>query len=100
MFRFQPVGLAIALVLASTAPTMAEVTAGQPPADSSAQSKKPKQTDLDQVVCRYEEVTGSRLGGHKVCHTRREWEQISADARDSTAQHQSGSFACQPPMAC
>jgi hypothetical protein len=40
--------------------------------------------DLDKIVCRAgEPVTGTRLGGPRVCHTQREWDQIQRDAQDS-----------------
>lgn len=38
--------------------------------------------DPDQVVCRWISETGTRLGDHKVCMTRFQWEQQSQDARD------------------
>jgi hypothetical protein len=33
-----------------------------------------------QIICKREEVTGSRLPGPKQCHTRAEWAQINANA--------------------
>ena len=36
----------------------------------------------DQVICKREEVTGSRLAGHRECHTRAEWAQIDATGMD------------------
>ena len=97
MGRILFIGAVLALALGAQAAATGETA--QAPAKGAAQSDKPK-NDLDQVVCRYEEVTGSRLGGRKVCHTRREWEQISADARDHTALHQASGYTCQPGMGC
>jgi hypothetical protein len=34
--------------------------------------------DPNQVICKRDEVTGSRLEGAKQCHTRAEWAQIKA----------------------
>jgi hypothetical protein len=35
------------------------------------------------VVCREEEVTGSILGGRRICHTRREWDEMERQAKDT-----------------
>jgi hypothetical protein len=40
--------------------------------------------DPNQVICKREEVLGSRLGGKKVCRTREEWADIAALARTRT----------------
>lgn len=65
----------------------AAVQAGDPPAANQGQapavSSKPAKPDPeDRVVCQEEEVTGSILGGKRVCHTKREWEQMAKDADD------------------
>jgi hypothetical protein len=39
----------------------------------------PKVDDRDRVVCRREEVTGSHRP-EKICHTKREWEQMTEDS--------------------
>jgi hypothetical protein len=49
----------IALAVASQAPNVAAA----------------QMSELDQRVCKRVEETGSRLGGGKICLTRREWEQ-------------------------
>jgi hypothetical protein len=36
----------------------------------------------DQIICKREEVTGSRLEGAKECHSRAEWAQIKATGYD------------------
>lgn len=38
--------------------------------------------DPDQIVCKREEVTGSRLEGHRECHTRSEWVQLRQQGLD------------------
>jgi hypothetical protein len=36
----------------------------------------------DQIICKREEITGSRLEGAKECHSRAEWAQIKATGYD------------------
>jgi hypothetical protein len=36
----------------------------------------------DKMVCRTEETIGSRLGGHRECHTRRDWDRMAQDSRN------------------
>jgi cytochrome c5 len=38
--------------------------------------------DPNQIICKREEVTGSRLEGAKECHSRAEWAQIKATGYD------------------
>jgi hypothetical protein len=57
--------------------------AAAPTAAPAAPAKPPKPNRDDQVVCKSQPEPGSRLGGKTVCMTRREWEQMSDDARDS-----------------
>jgi hypothetical protein len=46
-------------------------------------------TDLDQVVCRKTAPpVGTRLGGGRVCHTQREWDQMRKDAQMYVQQQQ------------
>jgi hypothetical protein len=40
------------------------------------------QDNPDQVICKREEITGSRLEGAKECHSRAEWAQIKATGYD------------------
>jgi hypothetical protein len=44
-----------------------------PAAASAADSKDKKLKDPNEVICRKEEVLGSRLQSRKVCMTRAEW---------------------------
>lgn len=59
----------------AAAPTAA-ATAPSPPAKS-----KP---DPNEKICKREEVTGSRLGGSSICHTRQEWADMAAASRSRT----------------
>jgi hypothetical protein len=63
---------------ASGAATAAAAAAPATPAAPA----KPKVDPEDQVICKTEPEPGSRLGGTRTCMKRRDWEQMSADARD------------------
>lgn len=72
------VGIAASLAIFVTAPALAapDATAAQPA--QSAQPQQPAKTAAqiaydNEIVCQKEEVTGSRLGSHRVCMTRGEW---------------------------
>jgi hypothetical protein len=75
------------LVIApSTAPTSANspVTAPQPAAQPQTTAPQTAAVDpeADEVVCRHEAPpTGTRLGGHTVCHKRSEWQAMEADSQ-------------------
>ncbi|MEO8812910.1 MAG: hypothetical protein ABI376_08380 [Caulobacteraceae bacterium] len=58
------------------------VAAAQTRTSPAAETAKPavKTSYTDEKVCKTEEVTGSRLGGHRVCMTRGQWEAQAADA--------------------
>jgi hypothetical protein len=63
----------------------------------STQAPKTASTDNgDKVVCKTEEVTGSRIPGHKVCHTQRDWDQMGADGRRNTQDFQDRSSQMTP----
>lgn len=72
--------MVFAAVSTTAAPALAQTQAGAPATPQ--QAAKP--SDADQVVCERQEETGSRLGGHKVCHTRAEWAQFRRDDRSIT----------------
>ena len=59
---------ALALLLASAAPAVAQQPSPQP----ASQSPK-KAPDPNEIVCEKQHDTGSRLMMHKVCMTRFEW---------------------------
>lgn len=63
--------------MGQTAPAAPSSTA------ASGQPAKPSADPGDKVICHYEEGdTGSLLNGRtKVCHTKREWDQMNKDAR-------------------
>ncbi len=53
--------------------TAPETTAPAKPATTASAKGKPKVRDPNEVVCRKEEVLGSRLETRRVCMTRSEW---------------------------
>ncbi len=57
------------------------------PTSATASQASPRDTDND-VVCKQEKVTGSRLGGRKICMTRLEWAKQEQDARNAVARTQ------------
>jgi hypothetical protein len=60
----------------STSPS---TPAAQP---SKAAHAKPAFGSPDEVICKHQDIPGSRLGGARVCHTRQEWDEISRIAHD------------------
>jgi hypothetical protein len=60
-------------------------TAPSAPNTSSAVTVPPAKPakDPDEVICVRQEEIGSRVPGPKECHTRRQWDQMSQDARDN-----------------
>jgi hypothetical protein len=73
--------------LAVIAVLSAADASGAPPASSAPPAAaKPAADPLDRIVCRSEETTGTRLGGHKTCMTMRDWQdlqrQTSQDMRE------------------
>lgn len=54
-----------------------------PAAASAAESKDKKAKDPNEVVCRKEEVLGSRLQSRKVCMTRAEWADTRRENRSN-----------------
>jgi hypothetical protein len=71
------VGIAASFAVFITAPALAapDATTAQP---QQPQAQQASQTAAqiayeNQIVCQKEEVTGSRLGSHRVCMTRGEW---------------------------
>ena len=67
----------ILFALALLASSPAEGTAAPTPAATAVTAtpatKAAAADDLDKVVCHVDTETGTRLGAHKECHTKREW---------------------------
>jgi hypothetical protein len=66
--------LALAAAVAAADPPAA-------PAASPAQAEQPAKAAKPKLVCRTEQVTGSLLGGHRVCHTQQEWDVLAREGR-------------------
>ncbi len=79
--------LAAALLDAQPAPAAA-ATSAMPAA---APNKAVEVADEDKVVCKSQQVTGTRFSS-RTCHTKRDWAQIEKDARDALADQQSQSY--------
>lgn len=75
---------------APVAPTPAVTTAPAPVVVK-------KTNDQDRVICKTEEVIGSRLGGHKTCMTKAQWDAVSASSRDAMTHAQTSAGFLVPP---
>jgi hypothetical protein len=73
---------ALALVAASPE-AAAQPAAPAPAAPAPAVAAAKPADDLDRVVCHVDEETGTRLGSHKECHTKREWIQNQNETANS-----------------
>jgi hypothetical protein len=80
---FMTVVAATTLLGASQAAASEEPSQPAPAAPPSVMPGPLSHTDSKEVVCKREDRTGSRLGGAKVCHTRQEWADMAAAARNS-----------------
>ncbi len=88
--------LAAAVAAATDSPPGSGAPPAPPPAVKTA-TATPAVDPLDQVVCRQMEETGSRLGGARICRTRRDWLQSQRDARRTVEQiQQNGSMTKLP----
>ena len=86
---------AAAFVLASPVGAQTQAPAsGQPaPQQTAAPQENP-----DEIICKEgTPVTGSRLGARKICHTRRQWDEISQNSRDITKDAQDRALTSRPP---
>ena len=72
-----------ALIATSTALADTMQPSGAATASNAKLAKKTTDGRIDdqEIVCRREDSTGTRLGAKKVCHTRGEWAAMAADAR-------------------
>lgn len=46
-------------------------------------SRASQTTDMDRIQCRSDFVPGSRVRTRRICMTRREWERLAVNARDT-----------------
>ena len=80
--------LALAFALQSTAVDPAAAVA--PP--MAAKPAKPAKGSPEEVICRYEEETGSMLAKRK-CHTRADWDAMTAASQEAMSRYSSQSRA-------
>jgi len=78
--------LALLLVAGSAAPALARGDDPAPMVQPPAAAVQPPQKDtvekdLDRVICKPRQATGSRLPSSKVCRTKREWNQMELEQR-------------------
>lgn len=76
MKRILGIAASFAVFVAAPALAAPDATTAQP--QQSAQPRQSQKTAAqiaydNEIVCQKEEVTGSRLGSHRVCMTRGEW---------------------------
>ncbi len=98
MTRFATIALSAVLGLAA-APALAEDPQPSPPSPTPAEaprSSTPSRLDPNQVICKRQVDTGSRLGGTKICHTRQEWADMATQSRDSMDRAQERSYTNGP----
>lgn len=78
--------LLLALALQSTAVDPASTV----PPPVAAKPAKPAKGSPDEIVCRYEEETGSMLAKRK-CHTRADWDAMTAASQEAMSRYSSQS---------
>ncbi|MGI9169052.1 MAG: hypothetical protein ACR2FH_02580 [Caulobacteraceae bacterium] len=93
--RFAALAAALLLSPAALSARAAEETpaAAAPVPASQPAPLRAAQNDRDpyRIICKREEVIGTRLGGHKTCHTFADWENIARDAARATSDLQTNS---------
>ncbi len=83
----------LVLALATFLPAIAEQASSPTPAPTPGKSST---DDLDQVVCKkIGPPTGSHLGGHTVCQTKKRWQELEQSSRDALQKAQNS--ACVGP---
>ena len=79
----------VAIALFSALAVSARAAATEPPAPAVAPATQPAliqaahtRRDPNQMVCKREELSGSRLLGQKICHTPADWDIVTRNSRD------------------
>lgn len=99
-------GFAVSVFAASSA--LAQGTPSSPATDP--QQPPPSQpttvpattegdSDRERVICKKVDVPGTRIGGKKVCKTKREWDQIQRDTADALRRTQDAGLRNNPTSA-
>jgi invasion protein IalB len=78
----------LAVLLAAAAPVVAQTA---PPAQAQPGAAPASKVDpLNKMICKTEEVIGSRLNTQRVCMTAREWKDQADDTRQAIERMQQG----------
>ena len=82
----------LAALGASTAAVAGDPPPAAPPAHSSAPpsaapAQPPKRDTASVVSCRDYEVTGSHISRKRVCHTKREWDDLESQTQETILQN-------------
>jgi hypothetical protein len=97
MMRMLATALAAGLLLSGQAAAAGDTTAATPAAPPpSATPAHTSRLDPNEVICKREDVSGSRLGGARICHTRQQWADIAAQYREATDRLQQNSVTNGP----
>ena len=75
--------LAAPLLALFAAPVCAQAPAGGQPGQAAAKEK-------DKVICKFQEMTGSRINTFRVCKTRVEWEADEQGAKQLASEWKDG----------
>ena len=70
----------VAAMIGVSAPGHAQTAT---PGDLAGAQPAPPKAGSSDIVCRSEDTIGTRLGAHRVCHTRLEWAQIKRNYQDN-----------------
>ena len=70
----RPAALTAAVLTAAALLAATGATASEPSTEQNGDGTR-KRDDPNEMVCRYERVTGSHMR-QRICHTRREWDQL------------------------
>ena len=76
----------LAVLLVAAAPAVAQTA----PPTQAQPAPKAAPDPLDKMICRTEEVIGSRLNTQRVCMTAREWKDQADDTRQAVERMQQG----------
>jgi hypothetical protein len=71
-----------ALAQPATSPQTAQTTSPSAAPAASPDKSQAKTDPDDEIVCKDEETTGSRLGARRVCLPRHEWKRMARDSAD------------------
>lgn len=88
----------VAVMTAASANTSLSTSAdsAQAPATSPAASQTAA-SDSNHVTCRSEKLTGTMLGGPRICHTQKEWDDMREQSQRNLEMNQNKGFEAGVP---